>query len=289
MNRVALLLRTPAVGLWEFDHPPATTHSDPEHEVSPHDSINFIEDGSFDVHMGGRQARLGPGNLFVTTRGMEFSCRHTEEMPSDRCLSVAYDERTVEALMLADIPALAPPVAGMTVRHQYLRHRLRSCVPGEEIRFELLAGSLFESLAGARSTRPMRLPARLSPLTQRIDRAVQLIEADYARELTLDDLAAAAGLSAYYFARAFRRIVGLPPHRYLTAVRLRHAARLLTQGAAVTRTCYEVGFGSLSHFVTLFRKRFGVVPSAVRRGDGLPTLRAALSAPVWGRRSARIR
>jgi len=49
----------------------------------------------------------------------------------------------------------------------------------------------------------------------------------------------------------------------------------------VTFTCYEVGFGSLSHFVTAFRKRFGVVPSAVRRGGNAHALRAGLSAPSW--------
>jgi AraC family transcriptional regulator len=66
-------------------------------------------------------------------------------------------------------------------------------------------------------------------------------------------------------------------------VRLRHAARLLDEGASVTFTCYEVGFGSLSHFVTAFRKRFGVIPSAARRGESVHALRAGLSAPPWGR------
>jgi len=110
---------------------------------------------------------------------------------------------------------------------------------------------------------------------------VQLIETDYTRGLTLGDLASAAGLSTFYFARAFHRFLGVPPHRYLTGVRLRHAARMLDAGAGVTFTCYECGFGSLSHFVTAFRKRFGVVPSAARRGAHLHGLRAGLSAPTW--------
>jgi AraC-like DNA-binding protein len=282
MNRVALLLRTPSVTLCEFDHPTAAAHLDPDYEVSPQHSISFVEDGTFDARVGSQSVRLGPGSLFVTTRGMEFSCRHAEEMPSDRCLTVAYDEHAVESLMLAGVRALEPPAARVSMRQHFLRHRLRSCTPGEEVRFELLAGALFESLTIGQPA-PVRVTAHISPLVRRIDRAVQLIEAEYARTLTLGDLASAAGLSPYYFARAFRRVVGMPPHRYLTAVRLRHAARLLVNGAGVTRTCFDVGFGSLSHFITAFRKRFGVVPSAVQRGASLPTLRAALSAPVWVR------
>jgi len=281
MNRVAVLLETPAVALLEFDHPAGTVHCDPDHEVSRYDSISFVEDGTFDAHVDDEHWELKPGTLFLTRRGMPFSCRHVDEMPTDRCLTVSYTERAVEDLMRADLPALRPPIARMSARRQYLRHRLRSCVPGEQIRLELLAGALFESLAANRPSAPARLDGCVTPLMRRIDRAVQLIETDYARELTLGELASAAGLSTFYFARAFQRFVGVPPHRYLTGVRLRHAARLLDEGAGVTYTCYEVGFGSLSHFVTAFRKRFGVVPSAARRGAHIHALRAGLSAPSW--------
>jgi len=280
MNRVAVLLETPAVALQEFDHPAGDAHCDPELEVSLSDSISFVEEGTFDAHVGDEHWELAAGTLFLTRRGMAFSIRHVDEMPTDRCLTILYTESAVEDLMRADLPALRPPIARLSARRQYLRHRLRSCVRGEEIRLELIAGALFESLSANRASGPPRVDAQVTPLMRRIDRAVQLIETEYARTLTLGDLASAAGLSTFYFARAFQRFVGVPPHRYLTGVRLRHAARLLDDGAGVTFTCYEVGFGSLSHFVTAFRKRFGCVPSAARRGASLHGLRAGLSTPM---------
>lgn len=281
MNRVALLMRTPAVALFDFDHPADAAHADPEHEISSSDSISFVEDGAFDVRVDGDRWHLAPGCLFVTRRGMEFTCRHADEVPSDRCLTISYAEDAVEDLMRLDVPALRPPLARMSARRQYLRHRLRSCQPGAEIRFELIAGALFESLATNRPSAPARLDGATTPLMRRIDRAIERIETEFGRTLTLADLASAAGLSPFYFARVFRRFMGMPPHRYLTSVRLRHAARLLDEGAGVTFTCYEVGFGSLSHFVTAFRKRFGVVPSAARGTVRLPALRAAASRPIW--------
>ena len=280
MNHAALLLSTPAVALFDFHHPDETTHADPEHEVSPNDSISFVEGGAFDACVDGERWHLAAGSLFVTRRGMEFSCHHAEETPSDRCLTVSFTERAVEDLMRLDVPALRPPFARLSARRQYLRHRLRACSPGEEIRFELIAGALFESLAANRQSAPARAGVDSTPLMRRIDAAVQLIEAEFGRTLTLADLAAAAGLSPFYFARAFGRFTGVPPHRYLTSVRLRHAARLLNDGASVTYTCYEVGFGSLSHFVTAFRKRFGMAPSNARSAH-VPTLRAGASAPLW--------
>ena len=278
-----MLLETRAVALQEFDHPEGDVHHDPEHEVSLADSISFVEDGVFEARVDDEHWRLEPGTLFLTRRGMPFSCRHVDETPTDRCLTILYSESAIEDLMRADLPPLRPPYARMSARRQYLQHRLRTCARGDEVRLELLAGALFEAVASNRPSAPARVDAQVTPLMRRIDRAVELIETDYARALTLRDLASAAGLSTYYFARAFQRFVGVPPHRYLTGVRLRHAARLLDDGAGVTFTCYEVGFGSLSHFVTAFRKRFGVIPSAARHGARVHALRAGLSAPSWGR------
>ena len=58
--------------------------------------------------------------------------------------------------MRVDLPALRPPLARLSARRQFLRHRLRSCVRGEEIRLELIAGALLESLGTNRRSAPAR-------------------------------------------------------------------------------------------------------------------------------------
>ncbi len=286
MNRVSLLLATGAATLRRFDHPPGDEHADPEWETARTCSISIVEAGSFDIELEGRQWRFSPGSIFVAGAGMGYRCSHDQAVPVDRCLSVSFPERTVEDLLRADVAAPRPPFAFVSARLNYLRHRLERCGPGDELRFELLAGALFESLgvdAAGGATRAVRAAGRTTDLMRRIDRAVELIESSYARPLALDELAREAGLSSFHFARVFREMMGLPPHRYLTAVRLRHAARMLEQGATVTHVCYDVGFGSLSHFVTAFRRRFGVSPSRVKRGTAVAPLRSSLASPVWGR------
>ena len=74
-------------------------------------------------------------------------------------------------------------------------------------------------------------------------------------------------MSLFHFARIFAELEGRPPHRVLTDVRLAHAAARLRDGASVTDTCFAVGFGSLSHFVTTYRRRYGTRPSDVRRAS----------------------
>jgi AraC-like DNA-binding protein len=282
MNRFAALAETPDVTLVSFDHP-AGVHQDPEFEVASTDCISFVDGGHFDVCFDGRRSRLAPGSLFLTTRGMSFSCTHDCEAPTDRCLSVSYGAAAVDDLHSAGVPPLQPPDAVVSYRQHYIAHRLRSCVPGDEVRLELLAGALYESLADERGSRRIPAVGSSTHLMRCVDRAIDLIEVEYGRTLTLRDLALAAGLSTFHFARVFRELTGLPPHRYLTAVRLRHAARLLEQGASVSASSLDAGFGSLSHFITAFRKRFGFPPSLVRRRGRQPALRAALAAPMWTR------
>lgn len=282
MIRAHTILETQSVALAVFDHPSGDVHHDPEHEVAERHAISFVESGSFDVHVRGQRWRFAPGSIFITERDLEFSCTHDTDCPVDRCLSVSYGPQSVEDLLTAGIPRLQPRVEWSAARERFLRHRLESCTPGDELRLELIAGALFQSLAGG-SSRPARARQQVTDVMRRIDRSVELIESDFARQLTLGELADAAGMSMYHFARVFRELTGIPAHRYLTAVRLRSAARRLDEGESVTSTCYEVGFASLSHFVTAFRKRFGITPSAAAKGMRYPVLRAALAAPLWAR------
>jgi len=285
MNRTFERLSTGAVALRTFDHPPGEAHRDPAEEIILADSISFVSGGGFGVRLGREDFRVPAGGIFVAPRGMTFSCHHDCAEPADRCLSVIFSEQGAEDLRDAGLPALRPPLASVGPRQRYLRHRLERAAPGEELRVELLAGALFESLATSGPALRPRPDWFVSDVMRRIDRAVELIEVGYASPLTLSALAGAAGMSPWHFARVFRATLGLPPHRYLTAMRLRRAAAQLEQGESVTRACYQCGFGSLSHFITAFRKRYGVVPSEVRRGNRYPALRSALGSPLWQRKS----
>ena len=61
--------------------------------------------------------------------------------------------------------------------------------------------------------------------------------------------------------RSRRHIVGVPPHHYIIRLRLLEATRRLDYGDSVTRTAFESGFESLSHFTRSFRRWFDVTPS----------------------------
>ena len=87
--------------------------------------------------------------------------------------------------------------------------------------------------------------------------------------LSLAALAGVAGWSPSHLIRAFRAATGQSPHRWLLQRRLDEACRLLDLGQhSVTDICWLAGFGSLSHFMTTFRRETGVSPGAFRRRAG---------------------
>lgn len=96
--------------------------------------------------------------------------------------------------------------------------------------------------------------------------AVERIEADFARELSLDELSAAAGVGKFRLIRAFKARFGVPPHAYLIETRLRRARDLLRAGRAPAGVAVEVGFADQSHFTRHFRRWVGVTPALFRRG-----------------------
>ena len=102
-------------------------------------------------------------------------------------------------------------------------------------------------------------------MTRRADRAREHIDRHYARPLTIERLAALAGLSPFHFIRAFRAATGLTPHQYLRIRRIERAKELLvTTPMPVTEICDAVGFQSLGSFSSLFRKLTGETPAAFR-------------------------
>jgi AraC family transcriptional regulator len=84
--------------------------------------------------------------------------------------------------------------------------------------------------------------------------------------LTLQDLARIAYLSPFHFNRVFRLVTGVPPGRFLAALRMSEAKRLLLEShISVTEICISVGYSSLGTFTTLFAQQIGVGPREFRR------------------------
>ena len=104
------------------------------------------------------------------------------------------------------------------------------------------------------------------PVREAIASAVAYISERFRYPMSLEDLAAHAAISPYYFTRVFRQETGVTPHQYLINTRLANAKFLLrTTEDSVKDIAINTGWGSESTFCTAFRKAVGVTPSAYRK------------------------
>lgn len=108
---------------------------------------------------------------------------------------------------------------------------------------------------------------RLQGPDETIKRAVGYIKANFAKKLTLEEIAEEVGFSRYYFARQFKKATGMTVVAYINLIRCRRAKKLLEQKqCSVLEAANQCGFENASYFSKTFREIMGMLPSQVTDG-----------------------
>ncbi len=116
----------------------------------------------------------------------------------------------------------------------------------------------------------MNSTPELSQHYQRIEQALQYIEANAHRQPELDEIAAAIGLSEYHFQRLFTHWAGISPKRFMQFLTKEHAKELLSQSENLLDTTHQVGLSSLGRLHDLFVNTEAVTPGEYKtQGAGL--------------------
>ncbi|MEP9415336.1 AraC family transcriptional regulator [Gordonia sp. VNQ95] len=103
------------------------------------------------------------------------------------------------------------------------------------------------------------------PPARHLLRAKELVDARFAEPLTVEDMAAAAGLSRAHFTRQFTATFGETPRAYLQTRRMERAAAMLRgTDRSVADICVAVGLTSVGSFTSSFRRAFGRSPTEYR-------------------------
>lgn len=147
-----------------------------------------------------------------------------------------------------------------------LTEELRHARPGCRCAAKSRVQSLLLTIARDRLIPADLLQQFLQPRrTSRLTNACRYMETGYMHPLRVDQLAAMSGLSQSQFHAVFKREMGCTCIRYLTRLRLGHAAALIRQSEhSITRIAGDCGFPCLSHFYHVFKTRFGVSPRKLR-------------------------
>ena len=214
---------------------------------------------------------MSAGSFLLGNPGDSYECDH-EHAVGDRCVAFHYSPEYLERIAAGFPGRNARPRFGATrlppareLSGAVARTAVALCAP-DRAAWNELAVRVAAAALSFDAGRTVRHVAPASVVVRRITEQIRSIESDPSTDASLDNLAAAAGLSPFSYLRTFERLTGATPHQLLLRARLRRAAvRLETESARVIDVAFGSGFGDISNFNKSFRAEFGVTPTDYRR------------------------
>jgi AraC-like DNA-binding protein len=222
----------------------------------------FYYRGSMRIASAGRIVALNPGEIHTGTAVTEAGWTYRMLYPRVELLQDIAEDVMGRAWGTPYFPDPVMVDDYLAIRLRDLNHVLEHSTSSLE-RESWLSSTLGELILRHAARAPFLAKTRDERWAAQKARAY--LREHYAENVSLKTLAAAAKLSPFHLVRLFRDEFGLPPHAYLTHVRVERAKTLLSQGWTIADVALAVGFTDQSHLTRRFKRIVGVSPGQYQR------------------------
>jgi AraC-like DNA-binding protein len=253
----------------------ASNHVFPNHAHDGIYAIGLMENGgSWCLGTGREDAFVGTGQIALINPGQVHSGVPVQQrhitytmiyVGLDRFVDLARDVCEASDI-LPEFKRIVVPDAPLFAMLAHLSRLVDK--PGRRLQKQSVALEAFAHLVSAYGG--VRAPARRTGRQRRaVRRAKEFLSANLEARLSLEEVAAAVGLSRYHFLRIFKQETGLPPHLYRVQRRIDAAQQLLKNGVPFSEVALATGFTDQSHFTNKFRQFIGATPSQYLSGNSM--------------------
>ena len=241
--------------------------------------IGFVEAGERHLSCRNREYVLEQGNIVVFNPGDNHGCTQTGKGTWDyRGLNISKEimlSLAEEVTGRRELPGFSQNVIRDEEAGCYLRPLHEMVMKGtegfgkEEALLFLIStliqncGQPFEGGIPELPKHPEGAGGR-SHGCREIERACEYMERNYRSHICLEELCEYTALSKSTLLRAFTRLKGITPYRYLETIRINEAKKLLGQGVSSVDAAIQTGFSDQSHFTNYFSSFIGLSPGAYR-------------------------
>lgn len=170
----------------------------------------------------------------------------------------------------AGLPLFAEPVLHDRAAAAALRRLSAAVAGGQQLAVDEMRDTAIRALVRCTPLRAgmaiggMEGPPDVPRHEAGVLRVHDLLQAEYAREITADELSLLAGCSRFALYRAFFARYGMSPGDYQRQLRLRAARGLLAQGLSPVQAAMQAGFTDQAHLTRWFRRCYGITPARYR-------------------------
>ncbi|MFF2912052.1 AraC family transcriptional regulator [Paenibacillus sp. NPDC057934] len=236
-----------------------------------------VLEGVYIVRYGEQKYMVRKNEMLLLHKGIAVEYEKYGEADSRHVLDYVMfflkDELLHEFMKISSFPSSESVAPASTAVHS-VNERLLSYVASikpyfekpETIQDELIKLKMLELLFDILDADKGLLNQILQLRQQRPTSIVEVVEKNLFNPVSLQDLAYLSGRSLSTFKREFRKIYNEPAIQWIRNRRLEKAKELLTHsGISITEVCYATGFENVSHFSKVWKKKYGIPPSAMRQ------------------------
>jgi len=242
--------------------------------VRDHFVLHLIDAGRGVFESGGHRRELGPGQGFLLWPGVKAHYQADRHAPWRYRWVGLNGAKAARIAATAGLTPETPEFAAADRAAELAacqRRILAAAAARGAARALAETGALFELfaiLAGRAAGRPLPPPTRQECYIQR---AMEFVERNHSRTLSVAEIARQAGIERSHLAHLFRQTLNTSPAAYVISVRIRKAAELLLgrPDLSVKEIAYSVGYGDPLFFSKSFKKLKGLPPLDFRQRAGL--------------------
>lgn len=229
--------------------------------------IGFIEKGTRLLSCKNKEYTVKPGMILLFNPNDNHSCTPYDGEPLDYCgLNISPETMlslAEEVTGKKTLPGFSVNVVRNKELNRYVRTLHKMIMDGsKEFEKEEMLLFLLSELIGQYG---QPFDKCLPECREEIESACTFMEQNFEEPITLEDLCKCSNLSKSTLLRAFTKSKGITPYRYLQAVRIGKAKKLLEKGVSPADAAIQTGFADQSHFSNFFNTFIGLSPAAYQR------------------------